>query len=1121
MTHQPTNWLSRTLALALALLAAPALRADLVYNGTTNILNNVTNNVSGDVWVGSNSSFTLLILTNNALLNNSGAGRIGDAFGANSNMVRLTGTNTRWLMNSYLVVGFDGSFNQLVISNGAMVMDDAGDVGASIFSSNNVALVTGAGSSWINRHELWVGEDDTGNDLLTIANGGLVSSDLGYIGFGASSGNNEVVVTGANSFWNNTNSLYVGYDGGGNRLTITNGGLVGDGFGYVGYSSNNNTALVTGINSYWSNRNDLHVGESGSGNRLVISNGGLVGNVFGAIGYNASSSNNEVVVTGSNSVWNNSDDLFVGYYGTGNRLTISNGGLVGALFSFIGYESTNNTVLVTGTNSSWSHSNDLYVGDIGASNHLVISNGGWVSDGTGYLGVTSAGSNSDVVVTGTNSIWSNRFELRVGGNGNRLVVSNGGTVFASNAINLGMTLTMSNNVISVGGGFLTVSNAAGTGVLDIRRGTNQLTSGQVNADQLVMTNGAGRFEFTGGTLITRGAFISNGAPFVVGMPGAGTPAVWDARAGASNHFLRGDLIIGSNSSFNQLLVTNGALLSSPLGGGRLGVGAGVSSNMATIAGAGSRWTMGLELYVGYDGPFNRLVVSNGAVVSDSGGYVGFNSGGGSNEVTVTGPGSVWDNSGGDLYVGISGSGNRLVISNGGRVGGNDVGTIGAGASSSNNLVLVAGGGSIWSNNLSVLVGSAGSGNRLVISNGGWVASDDGTIGGSVSASNNEALVTGAGSIWSNNTGLVVGSSGSSNRLVLTNSGTAFASNSVVIGFSANSTSSRVIVDGGTLRVSNATSTGFLDVRRGTNVLNAGLIEANRLVVTNVLGVFEFNGGTLRTGGTTNNNGRVFTVGNGTNAATLQLLGGTHVFSNNLVISSNATLLGTSNIIGTVTNFGTLSPGSSPGSLRIDGNLRLQPSANLTFELGGLIATNQYDQITVTNFVEFAGKLTLTLLNNFLPKPSDTFTLIKFASSSGAFSNAPFAGRVSFSNNLASFAATYTLTNLVIGNVQYVDSDGDGQGDIQEVAAGTDPANPRDFLTITSITRDGLGRYAIVFKSVSGKTYLMEYSANLATWTGVPAAVFTTPSAGLTQWLDDGTLTGGLAVTARHYRVRLQ
>ena len=274
--------------------------------------------------------------------------------------------------------------------------------------------------------------------------------------------------------------------------------------------------------------------------------------------------------------------------------------------------------------------------------------------------------------------------------------------------------------------------------------------------------------------------------------------------------------------------------------------------------------------------------------------------------------------------------------------------------------------------------------------------------------------------------------------------------------------------------------------------------------------------------TTNRNGAPFTVGNGTSNAIFNLLGnGTHSFPNALVIASNATLTGNGTITGTVTNFGTINVGSSAGSITVNGSLRLQSSSMMSFEIGGLIATNQYDQLTVTSFAELAGTLSLSILPGFLPDDSDSFTLMKFGSFSGGFANAPFLGRVSLSNNLASFAVNYSLTNLVLGGVLYTDTDGDGQGDLQEAAAGTDPLISASVMTVTSITQNGSGHIVVQFQSVPAKTYRIEYSGNLATWA---TATTNVPATGAsTTWIDDGSLTGGLnpLITNRFYRVGLQ
>ena len=80
------------------------------------------------------------------------------------------------------------------------------------------------------------------------------------------------------------------------------------------------SAIVTDPGSVWSNLSDLYVGRYGAGNQLVVSNGGAVViiNESGYLGYAVSSSNNVAVVTGTNSLWTNSSLLSVGYSGSGN-----------------------------------------------------------------------------------------------------------------------------------------------------------------------------------------------------------------------------------------------------------------------------------------------------------------------------------------------------------------------------------------------------------------------------------------------------------------------------------------------------------------------------------------------------------------------------------------------------------------------------------------------------------------------------------------------------------------------------------------------------------------------------------------------------------------------------------
>ena len=59
------------------------------------------------------------------------------------------------------------------------------------------------------------------------------------------------------------------------------------------------------------------------------------------------------------------------------------------------------------------------------------------------------------------------------------------------------------------------------------------------------------------------------------------------------------------------------------------------------------------------------------------------------------------------------------------------------------------------------------------------------------------------------------------------------------------------------------------------------------------------------------------------------------------------------------------------------------------------------------------------------------------------------------------------------------------------------------------------------KGTAGKTCVIEYTSDLRSgvWTPVPAPVVTLSGPGFGRWVDDGTLTGGLTVPFRAYRVK--
>ncbi len=141
----------------------------------------------------------------------------------------------------------------------------------------------------------------------------------------------------------------------------------------------------------------------------------------------------------------------------------------------------------------------------------------------------------------------------------------------------------------------------------------------------------------------------------------------------------------------------------------------------------------------------------------------------------------------------------------------------------------------------------------------------------------------------------------------------------------------------------------------TEVISNGTLNVNSGASFTARGQFQINGGTVNlTDGT-------FTAPGFYNATGLfSFTGGTlHVqtFYGDLL-----------------QNGGTLSPGSSAGLTTIDGNYTFN-DGTLEIELGGITQDTEYDHIHVTNSADLQGDLNVSLIDDFLPSPGDSFTIL--------------------------------------------------------------------------------------------------------------------------------------------------
>jgi T5SS/PEP-CTERM-associated repeat protein len=140
-THRRTRFF-HTVLLSLALALPTAARGQLVSDGQTNILDNIATNLTGGITIGTNGSFTLLVITNGSTVTNSGGlSAIGYNASARTNRMVVTGSGSVFNSDSYLYVGLGGSGNEMDILDGGWVIS-GGSVGQGSASSNNLVLLT-------------------------------------------------------------------------------------------------------------------------------------------------------------------------------------------------------------------------------------------------------------------------------------------------------------------------------------------------------------------------------------------------------------------------------------------------------------------------------------------------------------------------------------------------------------------------------------------------------------------------------------------------------------------------------------------------------------------------------------------------------------------------------------------------------------------------------------------------------------------------------------------------------------------------------------------------------------------------------------------------------------------
>jgi T5SS/PEP-CTERM-associated repeat protein len=288
------------------------------------------------------------------------------------------------------------------------------------------------------------------------------------------------------------------------------------------------------------------------------------------------------------------------------------------------------------------------------------------------------------------------------------------------------------------------------------------------------------------------------------------------------------------------------------------------------------------------------------------------------------------------------------------------------------------------------VGSIGTG-TLSIETGGRVSNTNASIG-ATSSSDGTVTVTGIGSTWVNSGDLRIGSSGSG-ELSIQAGGSVSSANGIVA--ATGSSVGRVTVTGsgsnwtidgrlsiaGNIASNTSGGTAFVNIQPG------GRVDVSQDTALFLSSQLTLEGGTLATTAINFESGGQFNWTSGT----LHV----GVFEGNLTNPPG----------------GTLAPGRSAGSTTVLGDYTQQAGASLAIEIGGTSTSTQFDFLQVTGNAILGGELRLSLIDGFVPGPTDTFIVLDAnANLLSFFSNVGNGQRLDTTDGRASFAVHYGPTS---------------------------------------------------------------------------------------------------------------
>ena len=438
---------------------------------------------------------------------------IGNTSTDSNNTLNVLNPGTRLTINGGNVqVGFAGSGNSMVISNGGFVSDVTGAISFGA-GSNNSVLVTGAGSTWSNSNQVRLGV--AGQASLTVANEGSVIA-TGVNGIQVAVSNNSVGVLNIGSFG--------GSDSAGSIVAPKI--AFNSGTGYLNFNQTNTFTLtnaITGGNTIvfqqLGSGTTILTGANSSANSTFISQGTLQigdGGANGSIGSRAITNNSVLAINSSTNITFGSGK---GITGTGVLVQMGTG-----------------TTTLNGSNTTYSG------GTLISDGTLRVGAGptGSASDANGSLGTGNVTNNATLLFSRRTA--SDTVSNNISGTGALTMFGSGGglTLAGSNSYS-GPTTIDSSYTLQIGtgstNGTLGTGSVSNAGILSFNRSDLYTTANTISGTCAVRQIGSG-------TTILLGSNSSSGVTTV-------TNGVLQIGNGGTTGSIAGDVVNNATLIFNR------------------------------------------------------------------------------------------------------------------------------------------------------------------------------------------------------------------------------------------------------------------------------------------------------------------------------------------------------------------------------------------------------------------------------------------------------------------------------------------------------------------------------------------------------------------------------------------